>query len=343
MRLWGIVRRTDLLLVALVLLLSAVLYLRLAPPSEEAKEIQAPGQDTQVVDDKSAGGERDAPSYAAVPVGSPVRFLMFNVQNYFVEKDVPRTSNKRRFKSVKDREALADAIASVRPEIVGLVEIGGKAALEDLASRLHERGLDYPYYRVLERWGEDRALAILSQHPIVKDQSVPDCLLGESSGRHMLRGILDITLKVEKDGRMFRIMGVHLKSRVADDQRAAEYLRNREAKALANHLRHAMLQEPEMPVLVYGDWNAGPAETPLQTISQGTRATGPMRRITPVDSRKESWTIVYSTNSEYNTFDHICVNRVLSARMGRKSAMGIVDNETARHASDHRALWCDIR
>ena len=46
MRLWGIVRRTDLLLVALVLLLSAVLYLRLAPPSEEAKEIQAPERET---------------------------------------------------------------------------------------------------------------------------------------------------------------------------------------------------------------------------------------------------------------------------------------------------------
>lgn len=338
------VRRIDLLLVSLSLLLSVVLYLRLAPPFEEVQvSPSAAVQRAQTVHpDIEEKQERVSP-HKIVPVGPPVRFLMLNAQNYFVAEDVPRTRNKRLFKPVEKREAVADTIASVRPEVVGLVEMGGQASLGDLAQRLADRGLNYPHREVLARWGEDRALAILSCHPIVRDDSVANCPLGERSARHMLRGILDVTVKVEKDGRMFRVIGVHLKSRVADDQQAAEHQRNREARAVANHLQIAMQKDPGMPILVYGDWNAGPREPPLLVISQGNRATGPLLRITPTDSRGESWTIAYRANDEYNAFDQIYVNRVLSSRMGRKSAKGIVDNETSRRASDHRALWCDLR
>ena len=338
-----IVRRVDFLLVALALLLSGVIYLRFAPPVEEAQVIPVLVQDAQTTR-SDAGGERELdPPYKSAPIGSPVRFLMLNARNYFVAKDVPRTRNKRRLKSVEEREAVADTIASVHPEVVGLVEMGGQAALEDLAQRLEARGLNYPHRRVLERWGEDRALAILSCHPIARDDSVANCLLGERTSQCMRRGILDVTVKVGKDGRMFRIMGVHLKSRVADDQQAAEHQRNREARAVANHLQMAMRKDTEMPILVYGDWNAGPREAPLLVISQGTRSTGPMRRIVPKDSRGESWTVTYRANDEYNAFDQIYVNRVLSSRIGRKIATGIVDNEASRKASDHRALWFDLR
>ena len=112
---------------------------------------------------------------------------------------------------------------------------------------------------------------------------------------------------------------------------------------MANHLQMAMRKDTEMPILVYGDWNAGPREAPLLVISQGTRSTGPMRRIVPKDSRGESWTVTYRANDEYNAFDQIYVNRVLSSRIGRKIATGIVDNEASRKASDHRALWFDLR
>ena len=342
-KLLRIVRRVDLLLVALTLLLSVVVYQRFAPPNEGIQADSAEEPSSPITRSNGRGKGEDAHSTKNAPIGSPVRFLMLNTQNYFVEEDEPRTLGNRRFKSVENREAVADTIASVRPDIVGLVEMGGQGALEDLSRRLMNRGLNYPYSRVLERWGEDRALAILSSHPIAGDDSVANCLLEEDSGECMRRGILDVTVRVEKDGRLFRIMGVHLKSRVGDDQQATERLRCREARALANHLQVAMQKDPGMPILVYGDWNAGPREAPLLVISQGTRATGPMRRIILKDSRGESWTISYRGNDEYNAFDQIYVNRVLSSRIGRKNSAGIVDHEASRQASDHRALWCDIR
>ena len=220
-----IVRRVDFLLVALALLLSGVIYLRFAPPVEEAQVIPVLVQDAQTTRSDSGGKQELDPPYKSAPIGSPVRFLMLNARNYFVAKDVPRTRNKRRLKSVEEREAVADTIASVHPEVVGLVEMGGQAALEDLAQRLEARGLNYPHRRVLERWGEDRALAILSCHPIARDDSVANCLLGERTSQCMRRGILDVTVKVGKDGRMFRIMGVHLKPMISKQQNTSAIVR----------------------------------------------------------------------------------------------------------------------
>ncbi len=97
---------------------------------------------------------------AAIPKpGKPVRFLMHNVQNYFVEGEAYRSRYVLKPKPKESREAVADIIAGAKAEIVGLIEIGGPVALQDLRERLAERGLEYPYFRVLPRQGEDRALA----------------------------------------------------------------------------------------------------------------------------------------------------------------------------------------
>ena len=69
-------------------------------------------------------------------------------------------------KPKKEREAVADVIASAKPAIVGLVEIGGPVALQDLRERLAARHCEFPYFRVLPRKGEDRALALLSKYRI---------------------------------------------------------------------------------------------------------------------------------------------------------------------------------
>ncbi len=331
------------MLALLSLLLSFVLYERFFTPSDEAQLLPLTPPGEQAAPSSPAADEKGEGSRKKIPIGTPVRFLMFNTQNYFVADDTPRTRYKKRMKTVAERDAVADTIAAAEPEIVGLVEMGGRAALEDMARRLKKRGLVYTFSRVLERWGEDRALAILSRHPIVRDDSIANCLLEGRTGRHMLRGILDVTVMVEKDGRMFRIMGVHLKSRVTDDPRAAERQRNREARTLANHLHRVMSKDSKIPILVFGDWNADPTEAAPTVVAQGIQGSDSMRRVIPTDSRGESWTIAYRADNKYNAFDQIYVNRVLSSRMGRHFSMGIVDIESARRASDHRAIWCDLR
>ncbi len=334
-----LMRRSDFLLVLLSVLISILLYLYFAPSAQEVYAVEAP---QAVALSAPVEVEGEGSSFAVPKAGPPVRFLMLNTQNYFVPGDKPRSQHFRAMKPVRKREAVASVIASAKPEIVGLVEIGGQAALQDLVRRLASRGLHYPYTRVLERWGEDRALAILSRYPIVKDYSVAECLLEGGTARRMLRGILDVLVKLP-DGRHFRIMGAHLKSKRTDDPIAADLLRSREARTLATHVLNATRAMPQMPILVYGDWNAAPDESSLTILTQGRTRASALRRLSPRDDRGESWTIYYKKGDQYNAYDQMYVNAVLSRRMGKKTGMGIVTGEAAGEASDHRAVWCEIR
>ena len=335
-----LLRRSDVLLILLVAIVSALLYSYYAPEETGQEAQSAEGPPICATEAPETGVRREC--RAVSKAGPPIRFLMFNARNYFVEEDLPRSQYHRDIKTVREREAVARVIASAKPQIVGLTEIGGQAALRDLARRLARRGMNYPHSMVLERWGEDRALAILSRYPIAKNFSVADCLLEGRTGRRMLRGILDVLVELP-DGRSFRIIGAHLKSKKADDPTAADALRNREARTLAGHVQRATRSMPWMPILVYGDWNAGPDEPSLAILTQGKTRESALRRLTPLDDRGESWTIYYKNGGMYSAFDQIYVNPVLLHRMGKKAQMGIVSDRDAHEASDHRAIWCEIR
>ena len=335
-----VMRRCDVLLITLSVFTSVLLYLYLAPTAQETRPRETP----QIVASSPSSIEAGAGEtpFAEPKIGDPVRFLMFNAQNYFVREEKTRSRYQLTAKPVRKREAVADVIASAHPHIVGLVEIGGRAAMQDLLERLARRGVRYPYSIVLERWNEDRALALFSRYPIEKDYSVADYMLEGESGGRMLRGILDVLIKLP-DGRYFRIMGAHLKSKRAENSAEADGLRNLEARTMAMHVMKVTLAMPQVPILVYGDWNAGPSEPSLSILTQGKIRKSALLRLNPCDDRGESWTLYYRGGKQYSTFDQIYVNSVLSRRMGRGAAMGIVDGDAAEEASDHRAVWCEIR
>ena len=272
----------------------------------------------------------------------PVRFLMINANNYFVKEDTQRSRYKLTIKKEESREAVADVIASAAPEIVGLIEIGGPHALTDLQQRLKKRGLHYPYTKILLRSGEDRALAILSMHPIVQDHSRPNCNLLGNKRQKMLRGILDVTIKVGEN-RYYRIMGAHLKSRVSDDPAAATARRTLEVRTLAMYLQQEIRKQPMMPILVFGDWNDGPADPSQKILKQGVSKDSALTQVKAEDSQGQTWTIYYATGQEYSAFDRIYTNSVLRSRRGRSCDSGIVDIPVSHEASDHRAVWCELR
>lgn len=272
--------------------------------------------------------------------GAPVRFLMQNVQNYFVAGEVQRSRYVVKPKAEAARNALVQEICRQKPDVVGLVEIGGPLALQDLRLRLEQAGLSYPYFRVLIRQGEDRALGVLSRLPIVADASRAQMPLYGQQARKMLRGMLDVTVRAE-DGRLFRMMGVHLKSRVGDDPAAAAALRNKEAYTIAMYVQAEMKRQPQMPLLVYGDWNDTPEDGAVKTVTQGCSADAALSRLTPKDVRGEEWTHYYQHGKAYYVFDHLMVNKVLKKRLGSRPVCGIVTPQ--QEGSDHRALWVELR
>ncbi len=278
----------------------------------------------------------------ATDIRQPVRFLMLNVRNYFVAEDVQRAPYPRPIKSVGEREAVARDIASVHPNVVGLIEIGGQAALRDLAARLEKRGLHYEHMFVLERHGEDRALGILSDIPIVRNQSRANYrLVGEKTNRRMLRGILDITLRAP-DSRQWRIIGVHLKSRKTNDQDAAAIQREREMHTLAQHVQHALQKEPKLPLLVFGDWNTGPEDPIFRSLTQPRNKQMALHHVKAVDPHGEAWTVSYTSLNEISAYDQIYVSPALQNIMNHRAKKGIVEKPRHSSGSDHRAVWCDL-
>lgn len=331
-------QRADWALILLAALVSVLVYVNYNASVDGEASFQEADSASAAAVEVEAGSEEMLP-----PANrrEPVRFLMYNVKDYFVEKDPPRAAHTRRLKPRAQKEAVAQVIASVKPDIIGLVEIGGKAALDDLAERLAARGLEYPYRMALERMGENRALAILSHYPIVADHSVANCKLAGQSNSSMLRGILDVVVELP-DKRRFCIMGAHLKSQVSDMPSAAAARRAREARTLAAHIAAATKSRRGMPILVYGDWNDNPNADTLSVLTHGMTKESSLRRLTPQDENGEQWTIYYKDGCIYNTFDQIYVNPVLSTRIGRKSKMGITPQPSGFTPSDHRAVWCDI-
>lgn len=284
---------------------------------------------------------RGEASEVAKDGGKPaVRFLMQNLQNYFVSGEQQRSRYTIQPKRESEREAVADTIAVAKPEIVGLVEIGGPLALDDLAQRLSSRGLEYPHRKVLTRDGEDRALALLSRYPIVKDASSADYPLYGTHRRNMLRGILDVTVKVP-DGRSFRILGVHLKAHKGDSEAYADNLRSQEAHTLALYIQGILKKSPNKPLLLFGDMNDNPTDATLRILSDGVSKRSAMVRVEAKDAAGEDWTHYYFTGDRYLIYDQIYVNPALSKRMGKKAKNGI--EQTTPRGSDHRAVWCDLR
>lgn len=345
--------RKDALLLFLVLLAATMLaerfggeetilrWLEAAPVMQQAGAAPPAGAASLSAEVAHTAPLQKQVDIEAIPKpGKPVRFLMFNVQNYFVAGETQRSPYVLKPKSQESREAVAEVIAAAKPQLVGLIEIGGPLALQDLRQRLAARGLDFPYYRVLPRPGEDRALAVLSMHPIVQDNSQGMVKLYRQKRRKMLRGILDVTIRPD-DGRLFRIIGCHLKSRVSADEAAAASLRKQEAYTLAQHLQHIARTQKGMPLIVFGDWNDGPSDAAPQIVQQGLSQDSSLRRLTPTDSRGEEWTLYFKRGKEYCLYDQMFVNPSLRKRM--RGQGGIIDIPAAAKASDHRALWCDLR
>lgn len=333
-------KRVDFFLCLLVVLAALMGYLLLAPQSTGGlSPLAAPyeGEEPEL-----SAEEASLPVEQMPKSGPVVRFLMLNAKNYFVEGEQQRSRYVNKPKPEEERDAVAQVIASAAPAVVGLVEIGGPRALADLQQRLRAAGLEYPHARVLTRGGEDRALALLSVYPIVQDHSRADYGLYGHQRRKLLRGILDVTVQTN-DARYFRIVGAHLKSRAGDDEPAAAALRYREAHTLAFYLRAVMQVQPHMPILVFGDWNDTPSDASLRLLEQGVSRQSALRRLKPRDSRGEEWTHYFRRGNSYHTFDVILVNSPLRKRMKSSDASGVVDIPAAETASDHRAVWCELR
>jgi endonuclease/exonuclease/phosphatase family metal-dependent hydrolase len=266
-----------------------------------------------------------------------VRFVAFNVQNWLtMDSYVDGKSQAGRPKPEAERLALAKLLAGVKPDILGVSEVGTEEDVKELQGYLQRAGHAMPHFHLNRGVDPTRSLAILSLFPI--GQTVArENLTYRSNGREygMQRGILDATINTPAG--FFRFLGVHLKSKLETQDGDQEDMRLKEAHLLRRELDAILRDDPKARLVVYGDFNDTRNSSALRAARGAGNSPRSLAMVGLKDSKGESWTHYWEFEDVYSRIDYVMVSDAL-----RKSVewdhCKIVDTGELRGASDHRPL-----
>jgi len=284
--------------------------------------------------------------WATYSDAATIRIATYNVENYL---DQP-TASRPFPKSAEARAKIRESIHAAKPDVLALQEIGRPDALQELRASLKAGGLDFPYWEHVTGFDTNIHLAVLSKFQFMahRPQTNDNFLL---SGRRfrVSRGFAEVDIKVNPNY-SFTLITAHLKSRrpvpVADE---AE-LRLEEAKILREKIDARFAANPNVNLIVLGDFNDNYDSKAIKTIiGRGKTAltdTRPSERngdsqFTSTNPRYSprniTWTHYYGIADTYSRIDYI----MLSQGMAREW----VTNETYvltipnwGVGSDHRPL-----
>lgn len=272
-------------------------------------------------------------------------FAFYNVENYQTAAEgghtLPASQPTPPPKPEASVAAVVRVIAAASPQILGLAEMGGGAAIADLRARLKAVGLDYPHVEWVEGADADRHLALLSQFPIVEAASRADIPFDlDGRLRRVSRGVLDATVDLGR-GRRLRLVGAHWKSRRDTPGFDQAQFRAREAELLRKDVEKILAVDPDVWLLVFGDLNDTKNEFPVREL---LGPPGSARRLTPLpltDGRQEFWTHYWKTADIYSRIDYILASPALVARVDAERS-GILDAPDWDAASDHRLIFTTL-
>lgn len=272
----------------------------------------------------------------------PVVIATYNVNSYL---SMPRWVNgvyrQKAGKPLSEKKAIANILATIHPKVLALEEMGEPRDLADLQRHLHSVGLDYPYSEYVQGSDSERHLALLSCFPITERHSQSLIPL-KVNGRTLYcpRGILDVTLSLQSNYQL-RLICVHLKAKVPVVGYNQWELREAEATFLHDYLHTILTANPQMPLLVMGDFNDTKNSKPLQTILGKPNLLDSLQALTLADDHGESWTEYWKEADVYSRIDYILFNEAVAGDI-TQTRSGIARPAFWNEASDHCALFMEI-
>lgn len=270
-----------------------------------------------------------------------VRILTYNLKNYTTEvrstrSGLPATSQKPE----QEIDALVAVIASTRPHILGICEIGNEHALIDLQQRLKAADIDLPHRSIQQGIDPDRKLAVLSSFP-VRPNHVPryDYPI-ENTRLPISRAILDVTVTVSQHYNL-RMVGVHLKSKREVPNFDQSEMRRNEAFLVRKHVTAILADSPDTNLMIYGDFN----DTKQSSTFDMVRGAGPIPHMVSdlrlKDSRGEVWTHFWGQEDVYSRIDYVLVSRGMRGETIHSKSR-VIDHPQTAIASDHRPLLVTV-
>lgn len=275
-------------------------------------------------------------------VSGSLRFIGYNVENWLTMDRYENGKNTKDANKPEDQKAAVVAIlARIKPDVLGLCEIGQKEDILDLQTRLKSAGLDLPNLHYVGGADPTRHLALLSLFPISKTGTIAksDYSL-EGQAFSIQRGVLDAT--VTANGSDYRFLGVHLKSKREVENGDQAAMRLNEAHLLRAHIDTILTADPATKLVAYGDFNDTRASPAIKLIQGNYNHPHYMTPLPLKDRRGEYWTHFWEREDVYSRFDWILVSQTLKAEVNF-DASRILDEPEWDKASDHRAVMLQLK
>jgi endonuclease/exonuclease/phosphatase family metal-dependent hydrolase len=265
----------------------------------------------------------------------------YNVQNYVAEVTEGPRSLRSKAKSPEAIAALVRIIAGINPDILGLCEMGSPDQFADFQAKLREAGVDYTASAYVEGADAVRHVALLSRLPIVAHHSRSDVrYLLNGVEERVQRGFLDVTVQVNPQYQL-RLVGAHLKSKLAAAEDEA-VMRRHESRLLRRHIEGILSADPQVNLLLFGDFNDQRNEPAIQEI-MGTRGSATYLADLPAqDSVGDRWTHYWKAADVYSRFDYLFASPALLREVRKEKTM-IYRGPDWLSASDHRPVYTSIQ
>lgn len=270
-----------------------------------------------------------------------ILFAAYNVHNYLTMERRVAGEVVVTTKPDHEKAALVNLLAKVKPQILGLCEIGGEEDLEDFRKRLREAGMEYSHHTMAKSFDSTRRLALLSQFPIVATNHQTQLTYQlEGEQRPFQRGILDATIQAN-EGYSLRLLGAHLKSKRVTEEGDQALMRQHEALLLRGHIEKILAESLETNLLVYGDFNETRNEPPIKIIQGAFGSEGYMKDVQAADENGQVWTYFWDFADQYSRFDYVFLNKGLAKEVAMRDCYIATAPDWAQ-ASDHRPVVVKI-
>lgn len=286
---------------------------------------------------------------ASMATAENVRFATFNT--FWLYDDKPPLAkwqkSQRKEKLGQDYPQsiaiIANAIKALNADVVSLQEIEGEHVLSDLAVKLKDIGVDYPYF-----WSGDTSdpvtgqnVGILSKFPSITKpiRRFPWLTSEYTSDRGFpaiaaLGKLLRVDLEIKE--RSITVFAVHLKSQRGGNTADAERLA--QAKLLRWVVRPRIEKgnknSPSFAVIM-GDFNDYPKSATIGVIKGNSDGSWKMNEAAALSPDTERWTYIYKGKKQQ--LDHIISNKFFHDRIKKVEFVRFEDS-----VSDHDALVAEV-
>jgi endonuclease/exonuclease/phosphatase family metal-dependent hydrolase len=268
-----------------------------------------------------------------------IRIVAYNVRNYRLQASGEKRGTAA--KPEREIEALVKILQHLKPDVLGICEMGQRQDLADLQRRLKLAGIDLPHQEWVDGPDADRHLALLSRFPIAQRDSQTRLYYRlDTAQLPVQRGILDVTLAINPHYQL-RMVGLHLKSQreVAEGDQAL--MRRNEAHVVRNYLDQVLQKQPLVNLLVYGDLNETKDQPGIRELKGAEASQGILRDIPLADEVGDRWTYFYEPADEYARIDYLLASAGVVHELRPRQSF-IYRGSDWSMASDHRPLALTI-